>query len=483
MIGSASLFAPTGQYVPMGIHDAREKALQGAAVNAADLQKKKADAEAKAGIFKIPDAPQLTNKNYQRTFDKKFNKYTDNSWDEAVKIYGNKKDAARALKDHTTQIGREYQQGLSQFEYIAKHGNQMTDNIAKIQTAIDAGEMQSTPYIESVLIDAENALGDFEKGDPAEVAKIGGKIEAIKNLDKHLKDSGIVTAEMRDISQSVGSPQDYKDYDAYYKVKTKKVAAAADRLANQMTSFGGTYAGAYKRGLITKEAISDAVEARLGTTREVSRETVATGNKGKDAYEDTGEVVIKYDEFNNAQIAGDVDKKSTDGYRIPDASGIPEGIKPSDKVKLSQIQVTKKDSKGNPMKDDNGNLIMKNIATFSVQRTVTEYDPRTKKNETTTNNYVVTANADGDARGYLQREHQKEYNASQQVAKSAGVTVHSGTETGKFKDPKRGNNEGREGISQGIYQGDDADVSGNTDETISGKEANGLTKEEEEFFK
>lgn len=284
VIGNTTFFAPQGQVVPLGIIDAREKAMQEAAMKAAELEKQQADAEAKLNIFKIPTAPELSNKNYQRTYNKRFNNYVNEYIQMAQEKFG-PKDWARGLQDPNNEMGRNFQQGLAQFDYIAKHGNQITQEVAELQKKIDDGEMQTTPYIRGLMRDVDNAMGSFESGDPQDLMNAVGRVQAVKNLDNYLNKNKIVTAEMRDIQERL-SKKSNLEYDTFQTEKRKMVDAAANRLADQMIGDGGAYQDAYQRGLMPRQAIVDAVKARLGESQEIDIKTVGTSKRAEDYYKD-----------------------------------------------------------------------------------------------------------------------------------------------------------------------------------------------------
>jgi hypothetical protein len=465
VIGSNPIFAATDQYVPMGIADAREKALQDAAVNAAKLEKDKADIEMKLNAFEIPEGPKVKNKNYQRTIDKEVARYVEESIAESKRIYG--KDWRRALMSDDVEIGRDFKKGMAQFNYIADRSNQYTDKVATLQKSIEDGEMQTTPYINKLLQDAEYAMGEFKSGDPTTLYELEGRMGAVMNLDNYLKKNSIVTPEMRDIKQSMSGANNKTEYDLYYKQYTGLVDDAANRLADQMFAPGGAYQG--KEHLLPRQAVVDAVKARLGEVRKTDIQTVGTPQGGKKAYEDDQEAVIGVDEYGNYTIPGNTKKEYRTGMTISDAEGIEGGIKPGDKVKLSELKTVKTRPDGSIIRDGEGNPIYENKAVWSVKRKETVeyndgYELKTKEVE---KDYVVTADSDGDSRVWLKKDHNTQYKAQQDVSNEAGVKTKTGVEEKEYEDPNRGNRNTR-----GFLKTNKADT---------GKSE--LTKEEEDFFK
>ena len=482
VIGSNPIFAATDQYVPMGIADAREKALQDAAVNAAKLEKDKADIEMKLNAFEIPEGPKVNNKNYQRTLDKEVARYVEESIAESKRIYG--KDWKRALMSDDVELGRDFKKGMAQFNYIADRSNQYTDKVATLQKSIEDGEMQTTPYINKLLQDAEYAMGEFKSGDPTTLYELEGRMGAVMNLDNYLKNNSIVTSEMRDIKQSMSGANNKTEYDLYYKQYTGLVDDAANRLADQMFASGGAYWG--KEHLLPRQAVVDAVKARLGEVRKTDIQTVGTSQRGQEAYDDENqEAVIYYDEKGNVIVPGNVNKEAKNGYTINDADvydangkKIDGGINPNDKVKLSKLIMVEG-------KDANGNRIKVAKAVYSVERQE-EVEVKSEDGISTkvvTKRYTSEAPADGDSRPFLKRHNEKEYNAVNSVLETSGVTTNTGIEEGDYEDPERGNKEGRRLVKGGTYKGDAKGIKVNSNEGDNKSSKSELTKEEEDFFK
>lgn len=132
VIGSTTLFAPGGGMVPLGMLDARDVAIQKAA-----LQKSK-DVEDFRKKFNAPTS-KLTNINKQLT-DKYFG-FVDQSWNDALKkTGGDHNKAAYLLKNDPNFAAKE-----KSYQDLAKFGDAIVNKTAQDEEEIKTGRFAPTP--------------------------------------------------------------------------------------------------------------------------------------------------------------------------------------------------------------------------------------------------------------------------------------------------------------------------------------------------
>lgn len=452
VIGNTTFFTPQGQVVPLGIIDAREKAMQEAAMKAAELKQQKAARQAELNAWEVPTSPQLNDKNYQRQYNKEFNTFINESIDEAKKLYGD--NWRQAIKDPTNALGRDFQQKMSTFQYIAERGNMLTDKFAKWMDLEQKGELYLPEESKKAVYEAYNRLGDFKNADITDLYGLERQITKDIDINKYFKDTGILSKEMYQVDEEIRRGAGSLSSDQWNTFTKETIEPKAREVARMLkeTRFSGD---AYSEEDIYKNVMS-----RYADRNKVSAQFQGASERAKYEYDKKRELegaIVKYDQYNNAQVAGDVDKKPKtgytikDGYIVVDGKRVPFQINPSDEVKLSQIEVRKTDENGMPVTDANGNPVYENVTTWGVSRT--EFDESQPFNSKETKvNYVVYADSEGDSKGYLKGDHTKEYNASQKAAEDAGVISHSTAVEGSTTDPNR-NAQGADRRLQMPYQG------------------------------
>lgn len=133
VIGSTTLFAPGGAIVPMGMFDAREKAIQDAAL----MKAKEVDAF-RQQFTKAPTS-KLVNINDQ--LREQYFGFVDNSWKKALqKANGNANLATQLLKNDPNFSAKE-----KSYQDLAKYGDAIVNKIATDDEDIKTGRFTPTP--------------------------------------------------------------------------------------------------------------------------------------------------------------------------------------------------------------------------------------------------------------------------------------------------------------------------------------------------
>lgn len=338
MIGSTTLFAPTGRIVPLGMIDAREKALQDAAAKAADLKAQKAAAEAQMNAWVMPEPNKLADKNYQGAFNKEFNQFHNETVEEAKRLYG--KDWARALKDPTTDIGRDYQQKLAQFEYIQTRGDQMTNMLADIMDKNEKGQLWLSPQTKKLANDAYNRIGDWKNADITDLIGIEGQIKKAIGLDKYFKDTGMLSQYMYQIDEEIKRGAGSLSSDQWNTYRTETIEPKAREMAKVLTSQGGYFAG----GPYTEEDIYNNIMSRYADRNTVKAQFQGATERAKDYYKKkdmNNPIIVQGTDFGtDAENVIPLDNDSETGvtYTWTDADGNKKQISGNETVTYNSIQ-------------------------------------------------------------------------------------------------------------------------------------------------
>jgi hypothetical protein len=130
------LFAPQGALVPLGMMDARD-----AAINHAALQKAKNVQDFQDELNKTIKPSKLTNIN-EMLFEK-YHELNKTSWDKAMKQNGN--DPAKAT--YALKNNKDYNAKRNAFEYWRANADGAFDKMAEIHKDMDAGKIVSPKLI------------------------------------------------------------------------------------------------------------------------------------------------------------------------------------------------------------------------------------------------------------------------------------------------------------------------------------------------
>lgn len=164
VIGSTTLFAPGGAVVPLAMIDAREKAIQQAA-----LAKAK-EVDAFRNSFKAPTS-KLVNINPELT--KQYTGFLDDSWKKALAKAGGNGNKAKAILENDPN----FNQREKSYRDLAKYGDEIVSKWAQDDEDIKTGKFTPTPkYLEAkktMLTALDPTHKDFQKlGDTFRTMKV-----------------------------------------------------------------------------------------------------------------------------------------------------------------------------------------------------------------------------------------------------------------------------------------------------------------------
>ena len=144
---NATIYAPGGGLIPLGMMDARDAAVQKAA-----LQKAKEVDDFRKQFQKGPELSKLTNINKSLT-DEYF-KFHGNAWSSALKKAGGDPNKAKdMLQNNPDFLAKD-----KAFQVLAKDGNAVVDRLATLQHSLDTGNYLASPALKEAMDKVKNTM-------------------------------------------------------------------------------------------------------------------------------------------------------------------------------------------------------------------------------------------------------------------------------------------------------------------------------------
>ena len=224
--------------------------------NVAKQQEADAALAMKRSKFDLPDIYQLKDQQYQREFNNAAFQTINDFKEEAKTIHG--KDYLIALQDPSTEIGSEFARSMANYNALGGSFDELSDRVNQIEGDYETeGGTYHSPLARKIAREAKNAIGTFASGDvrDVDIPKTLGMLQGVMNLDDYLQDKIYPDLE-RQVIQTIGSPQNKGDYDAFYSKKRTFVDNQAEQIAERLTGPSGIYEG---HEFITKDVIKDAI--------------------------------------------------------------------------------------------------------------------------------------------------------------------------------------------------------------------------------
>lgn len=260
IIGSHTIYAPGGGLIPLGMMDARDAAVQKAA-----LQKAKEVEDFRSQFRKGPELSKLTNINQNLTNE--YFKFHADAWSSALKKAGGDPNKAKDM----LQNDPEFLAKDKSFQVLAKDGNRVFDRLASIQHQIDTGNYIASPALKEAM---DKVKRDINPDSP----DFKYLSNAIVRLDAD-KDFGDAVGEglRRIISSKTGRAFDRSNSESY-KIRSEDLEfvdeAAREALKNDLNKF---YSGS---SLYSPEYINKQVDGY--TNWEKTSEDIKVSAKPKD---------------------------------------------------------------------------------------------------------------------------------------------------------------------------------------------------------
>ena len=331
-IGAGNIYVPGGNIRAVDPILARRKAIDDAAKARAATIKP----------FEYADPMKLKDARFQETFNKSYNQAATDMIEKAKAKYG--KDFSVVLKDQGTREGREFAQTLSNYEYLGRNQDQITDKMAEIEANLETGDIEYTKETLKELNDFQNLLGNFEKGDvfkSKDLQQAYEKLEGAIGVENYIQRPGFLTNIMGKVTQS---PYDV-DKGEFYKSGTIQATKYKESLKQVAKSLAeGPLARAVEIGTTTEDKIFETLDSRF---KDEYKKTGTLQQKSAATRAGQTEEVIAGSDLDNkyskeAPGSGEMFTYNPDGTRKVDANGNPVtfDIKP-----LMDAQMTIKDKK------------------------------------------------------------------------------------------------------------------------------------------
>jgi len=340
IIGNQPIFVEGGGITPMAVLNNRRVAQQQAV-----LAKKAAQQE-----LLNAKPPQLKDARFQRGFNELFTSNQDRFVKAAQEQYGD--NWVEALKDQNTEIGRAYVNSLSNFDFLARIGDQSTDRIAEVKAGIDSGDMVYSPQTLQMLNDYEALEGDFASGNVGGLISLENAYNQLEGgiaLDKLLNDQNI------DVKGTVTQYASIAENNDAWTTTTQKKTAyenqlrqlAKDLAENQM-------APSVARGITSGDQIFEHLNALYGYENIIDKKitTKPSGGGGSTIVVNTSDVQgepieekvdgINYTAYHTQEVPTDIKSVSATGLKVYKPDGTMEtvdGVRNVDFVSLQLVKV------------------------------------------------------------------------------------------------------------------------------------------------
>jgi hypothetical protein len=208
LTGSRDIFVGAGGFIPFAALERRKEAQQKAAEKRAkDLSKAQG----------LPKVDEIKDKRFNRNLLETSQDFISQFEKAALQRAGGDQAVARAmLTDTRTDLGRQFATQMSNLNQVAAEFNQITDDVAKIQTAMQKGGQFVSEADRQLVDDFEKMTNSFSEGDPFQAVNLlhsRERVAATRSLEGVLDDTNVLDTVKANISQTAGiSPDDVGNY-------------------------------------------------------------------------------------------------------------------------------------------------------------------------------------------------------------------------------------------------------------------------------
>lgn len=297
MIGSTTLFAPGGGLVPLGMMDARDKAIQDAAYSKA----KEYDA-----FRKMYQAPTTKLVNIQPNISNEYNKMIQGYIAEAKQKYGSQWN--KKLETDQNFLAKN-----KAFQDLAKYGDSIVEAKAKLDDAKKSGKYTVTP----ALKEAERKLMSATDPNSTDFKKLGDYYRSF-NMDLDFNDVYNETVDKLVMQKVASSGINKNDPEYLSTIEKTKESYTQDQKEAIVQSMMSQFPGS---DYFTEDYIRKNVAQRTGAVRETENVTASQkreANSGADfKYEDNDiepESAIDNVEYQLSKTAGDLQEEQMPSY-------------------------------------------------------------------------------------------------------------------------------------------------------------------------
>jgi hypothetical protein len=271
IVGSNSIYVPTGNILPIDPILARKKAIDDAArKRAMELTKPVAS----------PNVPTFTDARFQEKLNNDVLGFHNNLVKQAQSRYGEM--WSKMLQDKSTDLGFKYLQGMKNYENIVKNVNQITDLVATTEEGLKNKTMTLSTEGKQLFNEYKNLAGnfsDYETIMSSDFETLQKRMLGVQDVNNYLNDSKI----MATLEAEVKGNYSYNDKGGYYVNKNNEKTTYKNIIKDLTKSLAkNTFDYEIENGFLTENDIEAALDARL-----------------KDSFKQTGSITQKT-EFNYA---------------------------------------------------------------------------------------------------------------------------------------------------------------------------------------
>lgn len=266
VIGSTTLFAPGGALVPLGMMDARDAAIQKAA-----LQKAKDVEDFRAKLQ--TNAPKTKLAGIREDLTNDYFKHLDNSWQKALAENGG--DAQKAA--YALQNNIEFQRKTKSFHDLGQRGDDVISKLADIQDRMAKGEVVSPELAHSMKMVQEsmNPRSQNFKNLSENIFKMDAEQELGATMNKLAKELTM--------QQDAASGVDINNPDYIKTLETTKKYFRPEQKQYLEEALNNIYAGS---GIYSPERLKKAVNDFTSATQRTENVSVQQTNEAGKGVED-----------------------------------------------------------------------------------------------------------------------------------------------------------------------------------------------------
>ncbi len=200
-LGSQPIFVAGGGNIPFAAFERQKQARQAQALKQAE----------DANKFKLRKAPLTKDPRLNKNLNETFNEFTDIFIKRAEEQFGDRVKGIAALTNPATKIGREFIQQMDNLDILASQADQIIDEVAKIDAAIESGD-QFVPKESEEL--SNRIKQNLSSGDIFAVTSLRGdidKLQTSQTLDQFFKDNKTLSNIEGEITKRTGI-SDFGDF-------------------------------------------------------------------------------------------------------------------------------------------------------------------------------------------------------------------------------------------------------------------------------
>jgi hypothetical protein len=251
VIGSNPIFVPGGNIMAIDPVLARRKALDDAARLRASSIKP----------FTYKEPYRLKDARFQRSLSDQTEAFAAQKIKEAQDRYG--KDFGVVLSDQSTPEGREFLQGMANYETLGRNFDQITDLMAGIEQGLQDKDKVYTEDTKKLFNDFKTMTGNFANGDVqagVDLADMYDKLRGMRSFEDYIQTDGF----LKDFQGRINQSFYVNEAGDYFRTGTTKKVEYGDAINEVVDSLAERdFAPEIQAGVYTKDYLKRAIRARL----------------------------------------------------------------------------------------------------------------------------------------------------------------------------------------------------------------------------